>query len=182
MSQGRSRADLLKFLDWMSEKGLIPANTASSRKASANKVLALLSDQEAEDVTNVDVDELIRRFGNKHGQQYNPDSLLTYKSRLRSAIDDFRSYCENPVGFRPGGRSQQRLKNAQDATPRMRPNKTVAQPEAKISAPAPALHVVPVAIRPEVTVQIGNLPFDLTPAEAKRIANVILAYAMPPDA
>lgn len=182
MSQGRSRADLLRFLDWMSEKGLVPANTASSRKASANKVLALLSDEEAEDVTNVDVDDLVRRFGNKHGQQYNPDSLLSYKSRLRSAIDDFRAYCENPVGFRPVGRTQQRTKNGTTPTPVVKSARGHTKPEHQVSAAAPSVHVVPIAIRPDVTVQVGNLPYDLTPTEAKRIANVILAYAMMAEA
>ena len=181
MSQGRSRADLLKFLDWMSEKGLIPANTASSRKASANKVLALLSEEEAQDVTGVDVDELIRRFGNKHGQQYNPDSLLTYKSRLKSAVEDFRAYCENPVGFRPGGRIQQRPKNGGSPTASSKPTRIQPPPEQRASPAAPSVHVVPIAIRPDVTVQVGNLPYDLTAAEAKRIANVILAYAMATD-
>lgn len=182
MSQGRSRADLLRFLDWMSEKGLIPANTASSRKASANKVLALLADEEAEDVTNVDVDDLIRRYGNKHGQQYTPESLLSYKSRLRSAIDDFRAYCDNPVGFRPAGRTQQRAKNGATPAPVMKVGRGQYKPEQHASPAAPSVHVVPIAIRPDVTVQVGNLPYDLTPSEAKRIANVILAYALAVDA
>ena len=47
MSDGRSRADLLSFLDFLGQKGLIPPSTASARKASANKVLAILSEDEA---------------------------------------------------------------------------------------------------------------------------------------
>jgi len=166
----------------MSEKGLIPANTASSRKASANKVLALLSEQEAEDVTNADVDDLIRRFENKYRHQYNPDSVLTYKSRLRSALDDFRAYTENPVGFRPTGRTQQRPKNGGGPSASAKPSKSQQPPEPRLSQAAPSVNVVPIAIRPDVTVQIGNLPYDLTAGEAKRIANVILAYAIASEA
>jgi hypothetical protein len=180
MAIGRSRADLLRFLDWMAEKGLIPANTASSRKASANKVLALLSDEEAADVTSVDVDDLIQRFGTKFGQQYDPSSVLTYKSRLRSAIEDFKSYCENPVGFRPSGRVQQRPRNPKDANVGPKAAPAAGEPAARRDAlPSPSAHVLPIAIRADVTVQIGNLPFDLSESEAKRIANVVLAYAIP---
>jgi hypothetical protein len=180
MSQGRSRADVLKFLDWRGEKGLIPANTASSRKATANKVLALLSEEEAQDVTGVDVDDLIRRFGNKFGQQYTPDSLVSYRSRLRTAVDDFRAYCDSPVGFRPAGRAQQRPQNSKQGASGKEAVAGRAEASSHRATPsAPSVHVLPIAIRADVTVQIGNLPFDLTEAEAKRIANVILAYAVP---
>lgn len=180
MSAGRSRADLLRFLDWMAEKGLLPANTASSRKASSNKVLALLSDEEAVDVTVVDVEDLIHRFGTKFGQQYNPISLRSYKSRLNSALEDFRAYCDNPVGFRPTGRVQQRTRPKPEGTLANKPRDArredvVREP----SPPAPAVHVLPISIRANVTVQIGNLPHDLTEGEARRIANVVLAYAIP---
>lgn len=180
MSTGRSRADLLKFLDWMAEKGLLPSNTASSRKASANKVLALLSEEEAQDVTSVDVDDLIQRFGTKFGQQYDPSSVLTYKSRLRSALEDFRSYCNNPVGFRPSGRVQQRPRAQREAAgAKAEPTATELPVRRDAALPPPSTQVLPIAIRADVTVQIGNLPFDLTEAEAKRIANVVLAYAIP---
>ena len=139
-----------------------------------------MSDEEAEDVTGVDVENLVQRFGNKFGQKYSPDSLMAYRSRLRTAMDDFRAYCDSPVGFRPAGRVQQRPQNSKEGA---------SVKEAFVSRSdlllhrathaAPSVHVLPIAIRADVTVQVGNLPFDLTEAEAKRIANVILAYAVP---
>ena len=36
---------------------------------------------------------------------------------------------------------------------------------------------VPITIRPNLTVEIVNLPSDLSHPEAKRIANIVLAYA-----
>ena len=62
MAQNRSRADFLRFLDYLGEKGLIPSGTAASRKATANKVTAILSDEEAADVTALDLDEVMMRF------------------------------------------------------------------------------------------------------------------------
>src|SRR5438309_8560153 len=99
MPEGRSRADLLKFLENMGRKGMIPANTASARKAAANKVLAMLSEEEAQDVTSLDVDETIRRFGNRFRAEYTPESLQSYASRLRSSIDDFKRHCDDPLSF-----------------------------------------------------------------------------------
>lgn len=172
MSQSRTITDLLAFLDWMADKGLAPSNTISSRKASSNKVLSALGAEETVDVTLVDVDDAIRRFGVKHGQEYSPDSLQSYKSRLRTALDDFKAYCDNPVGFRPAGRSPTRTKGEKPSTV-----KTRTPPVSEPVAPRQSSHnVVPVGIREDVTVQIGNLPFDLTADEARKIANVVLAY------
>ena len=38
---------------------------------------------------------------------------------------------------------------------------------------------IPIQVRSDVTVQIRNLPHDLTEAEARRLANIILAHAIP---
>lgn len=36
--------------------------------------------------------------------------------------------------------------------------------------------IVPIAIRPDVIVRVQRLPHDLTPAEADKIARVVLAF------
>lgn len=181
MSVGRSKADLLQFIDWEAAKGLIPANTASSRKAAANKALAILSDEEAQDVTDLDVDDVILRFSNKLGQNYSPESILAYKSRLRSALADFKEYCSSPVGFRPQARSPVRSQSPREKPVVRRPiASTTAVPENEVAPPiSAAVHILPITIRPDLTVQIRNLPHDLTSAEASRIANVVRAYAVP---
>lgn len=46
-------------------------------------------------------------------------------------------------------------------------------------ATALGIPLLPVQIRPDVTVIIGPLPLDLTKAEAQRIANIVLAHAEP---
>jgi hypothetical protein len=176
MSVDRSLAGLLAFLDWMGDKGLAPANTISSRKASANKVLSALGADETGDVTLVDIDDAIHRFGVKHGQQYTPDSLQSYKSRLRTALDDFKAYCDNPVGFRPAGRMAARTRADKSAAPQPKARIRPSAPEPVVAPPQPAQNVVPVPIRENIIVQIGNVPFDLTAEEARKISNVILAY------
>lgn len=38
--------------------------------------------------------------------------------------------------------------------------------------------IIPIRIREDVTVQIGDLPADLTPAEARKLCRLIMAYAV----
>lgn len=187
MSNGRSTADLLKFLDYLAEKGLMPAATAAARKAAANKMLAVLSEDETRDVTTVDMDDVALRFHNKNGQQYTPGSIQTYKSRVTSSIDDFRAYLANPLGFRTSSKPRQRIRSTKDKPPAPRgepsansaQESTQAQPAAPSVSPGPSVNILPVALRPDLTIQIAGLPFDLTKAEAQKLANIILAHAMP---
>lgn len=39
--------------------------------------------------------------------------------------------------------------------------------------------ILPIQIRPDLTVHIANLPHDLTRAEAEKIARVVLAMSQP---
>ena len=92
MDGQRSREALGVFLDYLADKGLMERNTAQSRKAAALKILGVLDEADAADVTIIDVDDVVARFGRLHGREYTPKSLNTYKSRLQSALDDFKSY------------------------------------------------------------------------------------------
>ena len=186
MSNGRSTTDLLRFLDYLAEKGLMPSATAASRKASANKMLAVLSAEESVDVTVLDMDDVALRFHNKNGKQYTPGSIQTYKSRVSSAIEDFRSYLNNPLGFRSSSKPRQRMKSVKEKTEVknlvvLEPTSSDEQPQYQNVAPTSqsAMHILPVALRPNLTIQIAGLPFDLTEAEAKKLANIILAHAVP---
>ncbi len=181
MADGRTRADLLTFLDFLGQRGLIPPNTASARKASANKVLAILSEEEASDVTLLDLERLFTRFGHLHKGDYSPESLLTYVSRTRTSLDDFKRYCDEPLNFRPKGSGAARGRVA-NGKPKPVAN-TVAETEMgnRPSDPIPthAVQVLPISIRSDLIVKIAGLPHDLTQSEARKIANIVMAHAMP---
>ena len=188
MATGRSKEEFLSFLDFLSEKGLVAKATAQSRKASANKVFAILEPNEAEDVTAIDLDTVMYRFSNLKGQEYTPQSLQTYKSRIRSALDDFESYRSNPLSFKPA--LQTRNRSAKKSAPlkseaRSTDNPTSSIPSEVVPPPAATVRaapeILPIALRQGLTVQIAHLPFDLTKAEATKIANIILAHAMIED-
>ncbi len=184
----KSRDGLLEFLDWAESKGLLAKGTAQSRKATANSVLSILSDEEASDVTRLDIEELMSRFQNLEGKRFTPTSLRTYKSRLISTMEDFRSYLNDPMSFRPNVQSRKRkLKLKKRATV----NESEAEPERSNAGsnnytsnnptPPASTGVIPIPIRSDRTIFIHGVPFDLKPAEARRIANVINALAIDED-
>ena len=184
MTQNRSREDFIRFLEYLGQKGMVPQATASARRTAAFKVLAVLSDEEAQDVINLDVDHIMSRFDNLNPHQYTPESLQSYRSRLKTALSDFRAYSENPVLFRPNGKVRQRHKVASVATPesRKKPQAVLATPSASGFSNTPAVDLpnvsqLPIQLRQNLIVRIFGLPFDLTKLEAQKIANIVIAHA-----
>lgn len=181
MTTNRSREALSEFLDYIENKGLSPAPTVQGRKAATNRVLSILSPEEAADVTVLDLDDVMSRFMNLNPGAYTPESLRAYRGRTGNAIRDFKAYLENPMGFRPI-RSSVKLKQKSDKAPNNGPVSSKSQtrlPEAATPAPAqmPRVNIIPIPIRADLVVHIEGVPFNLTGAEARRIANVILALA-----
>lgn len=174
MTENRSRQDFFVFLDWMSDKGLMAKNTVAARKAAASKVLGILSDEEAQDVTALNLDDIMRRFTNLEGKSYTPGSLTTYLSRLRSALDDFKVYLDKPMNFRPGVQQRERRK------PEARKEAASVAPVAsRESGPVPAPNALSIPIRPDTMIVIQGLPYDLSETEAAKIANIIRAMVTP---
>jgi hypothetical protein len=179
MDGSRSREALIEFLAYLGDKGLIAKPTAQARKATASKILSILDAEEARDITALDLDQVVSRFGNIHGKSYTPGSLNTYKSRLVSSIEDFKSYVANPLAFRPAvqNRERSRLKSGgesegspkQTSEPRREEQKTVV---------SMAPNIVPIPLRSDLTIFIQGLPFDLTEGEARKIAAVVTAMAL----
>lgn len=184
MEPKTSKADFIEFLDYVAQKGLMPTNTAQARKAAAGKVLSVLSDTEMQDVLSLDLDGVMARFNNLHGKSYTPESLGAYKSRVRSALDDFSSYLKNPLAFKPSTQSRDRkpASTSPSSGQKATKDRSIDQP----SRSAPSLgdigpmsgSILPIPIRADLTVMIQGLPFDLTPAEAKKIAGVVQAMAV----
>jgi hypothetical protein len=176
MAGERSRQSLLEFLDYLGDKGLMASSTVAARKAAANRVLGILSDEEAVDVTKLDLDDVMGRFHNLEGKAYTPGSLTTYLGRLRSTVDDFKAYLDNPLAFRPNiqARDRRKAENKADSSPS---KAQLAENDRVISRAPMASSILPIPIRPDTTVFIQGLPFDLTEIEANKIANVVRAMA-----
>jgi hypothetical protein len=175
MSGGRSLNDLMAFLDWNAEKGMMAPATVQARKAAVGKVLGVLSEDEVADVTGLDLESVMARFHNLQGRNYTTDSLITYKSRVRSTLDEFASYLDNPLGYRPNNPNKERKPRVQAG----RSTSSSPRPSTPASETLGTGNILPIQVRPDLVVRIQGIPFDLTETEARRIANVIIAMANP---
>jgi len=183
MDGKKSRDAAIEFLEYLAQKGLMAPATARARKAAVNTVLGILDDQEAQDVTLINLDDVMSRFGHLQGKDYTPESLRTYKSRVKSALDDFASYVENPLAFKPNLQARERkpiLGKTLSGTKKNDSGGPVSEvPRSTVQAViGPRANILPIPIRADLTIHIQGLPFDLTEAEAKKIASVIQAMAM----
>jgi hypothetical protein len=182
----RSLGGLTTFLDYLSSKGLMAKNTAAGRKAACGKVLGVLDPEEQSDVLNLDLDDAMTRFINLEGRAYTPNSLNVYKSRVASSLSDFASYLQNPAAFKPSTASKKSNgESAKRSGPSRSSKRTAAEVDVQKRQEAPhnttSANVFPIPIRADVVVRINGLPFDLTPAEAEKIASVVKAMAMATD-
>lgn len=181
MGNGYSTIELLKFLDYLGEKGLMSKANATSRKAACNNMLSILDDEESSDLRNIDLDAVSVRFNNLKGAKYTPKSLQVYKSRVSMSLQDFLKYKENPANFTVGAKPRQRAKANEKNTQvpstgyNQKLEETGQQPDA--SAQTNTMNI-PIAIRNDCIIQMNGIPTDLTKSEAQKIANVIVAMAV----
>lgn len=181
------------FLDYALEKGLLKPETAKSRKTAVNKILEKITDEQKADVRTVNLDREADHFANRQGAGYIPSSLQTYKSRAKTALADFEAYVDSPMHFKPSGgtngKAQSKPGSAQ-AVRKVKQNKSPQQREVgsgdaqreqsvgdERPAPDSKTLTFPVPIRPGLIVQLHGIPFDLTTAEAEKIAQVVKALA-----
>ncbi|MHA1547209.1 MAG: hypothetical protein ACTSUY_12420, partial [Alphaproteobacteria bacterium] len=104
------------------------------------------------------------------------------KSRIKSALDDFESYLDNPLGFRPSTQTRERKTKAAEIISINLNSGATGSPSAgsgrSTTTPPASSDIFPIPIRSDLIVRIQGLPFDLTKLEAQKISNVILAMAM----
>jgi hypothetical protein len=168
---------LTGFLDYGASKGLLNKATASAKKIAVERVFEVADDAEREDVRTVDIGHLMARFINLAGSGFRPESLASYQSRVKSAIEEFVAWKQNPMGFRANKRGSVKKKAK---APSVATKPTAVSPAPAVLGtiqPKPATLSLPIPIRADLTVQIDGIPFDLTKAEASKIANVVLAMA-----
>src|ERR1700730_12446518 len=96
-----SGADLVKFLNYAAEKGLVNRNTAMAMKAAATKVLSVEGELDAVNVERLDLQGLFHRFETLHKAGYTQESLETSGSRLNRAVACSLSWNRDPAGWKP---------------------------------------------------------------------------------
>lgn len=171
-----SEAGFHDFLRQAAVSGLYNPSTARARKLAAQQLLIQLKSHERNDMRLVDVDALVARFHKIQGSTVRPESLEVYRSRLKDALVDFISWTSDPGAFRP---HQSELRATRQSLQEDSPAEAVAREQLALDPPRRPHDIFPVPLREDLVVYIQNVPLDLTPREAEKIAAVIRALADP---
>ena len=168
-----SKEDLLKFLDYTADRGLVKKSTARSLKAACNTVFSVLDPAEEADIFAIDLDSVVQRYENKKGMEVSPGTMRSYRQRVNQAVLDFQRYKDNPSSWKPLGaqRSPSTTKRPvkRSGTTQGEPNQAEVQgPSSAQSLAADKItHQFP--LRHDVIVRISGIPFDVTRAEMGRM-------------
>lgn len=181
MSDGRSKQDLMEFLDFCGDKGLMNPQTAAARKASVSSFLSILDQMEASDVTILDLDLVTKKFLNLRGKDFKQESVKVYRSRVESSIRDFIAYKKDPLSFKPNIGQRERRPTEERQQVGTQQNGPAKQSNSMVSDQTVETMVFPIPIRPGLIVKVAGIPSDLTSSEARKISNVIIALAAPQE-
>ena len=140
-----------------------------------NTILDILSEDEASDLRDLDLDEVLRRFGNLKGTEFKPASLRMYRVRIANSLKDLKKYREDPIRFKPNI-TLRTLRKKRSASIRETSQDRLYFTETPIPDRETEI-AFPVPIRPGRVVRIVGVPSDLSKSEARKIANVVLALA-----
>ncbi|MFP4208394.1 MAG: hypothetical protein ACLFSC_07010 [Wenzhouxiangella sp.] len=163
---------LLEFHKNAGMEGLINPAVARSRRKAVELLAAGMTETERADIRTLDVDQLASRFHKLEESSIRSEALSLYAERFSMARSDFLAWTDDPASFQSIGGERQRAL----ARGSLSPEHEMAERLTLEATHNPA-NIIPIALRPDETVYIANLPLDLTVAEAERIARVLRAFA-----
>ena len=160
---------LVGHWDWAANKGLMNKNTASAFRAACTQVLKVQDNWEGTDVTQLDVDQLLKRFQNKRGKDFKPESLTAYKRRFRQALRSFLNYTREPGRWDPIGKkgSSQSYPHIRQTSAQEPSSLSLGMGKSDSSEDSPMLQY-PFPLREGRTAYL-ILPEDLTSGEVRRL-------------
>lgn len=172
-----SRA-LLHHWRWAAEKGLMNRNTAAGIRSAVVQVVGVLDEKEQADVTQLDVDAVLKRFTNLKAQEFKPAVLDTYQNRFRQAVASFAQFVRDPSTWKPGIAERPAQRGKRNGNGERASGKHAAPVEAIVQPPvATGLVEYPFPIRDGQTAKL-QLPRDIKVAEVKRIAAFMSTLAV----
>lgn len=92
---------LAAWLEWARDRGVLNPKTADAQRTAVTRILEVDADPGGVDISTLDVEDLLDRFARLRSSKYSPESLATYQSRFRRAVDMYLEYLANPAEFRP---------------------------------------------------------------------------------
>lgn len=179
---------LMEFVETSIKKGWVNLNTGGGIRTACRQILELVDD--GDDVRQLNVVEAIGQYANRNPGKLSADSLRVYQSRVQGMIENFTSFVDDPVAYKPAAKPP--VSRSRRGEQR---NGTSGAAKAELgaaSAPAvqPGAHhnvvkavatetslTLPFNLRPDFLAQV-TVPRDLSREEAKRLATFIDALAV----
>jgi len=170
---------VVDFLTHASERGLMPATTTSSLAVAVRNVFAILGEGERNDLSRLDLDEVVKRFTNKRAREFSPSSLKEYGRRVHRAVELFLRWRENPADFSVKTRATAASgKKPRNSAPSTKIQEMQAESNGEAAPSEPGGYSSSIPIRPDRVVTITNIPVDLSTAEAERLAKFVRMLAV----
>jgi hypothetical protein len=187
MNTDFSKIAFFKFLDFISEKGLIRFETVRGWRSAASKLMENLSEAEEADVRTIDLDLAVHRTANRDSATISPASLRTYQQRVVIAIKEFIMWRGDPASYKPRGLNGQSRTKTNGANGERKDRKVQAittnmptQPSERHSKElltASSGLTLSYPLRVDFLAQVV-IPRDLNTTEAKRLGAFLLTIAV----
>lgn len=188
-SNATSLNEFYSFLDHTENRGILPKATIHGRRAAAKAVFAVLeggSEPSTVEYVTENFDTVLHRFTVKNRAEVKGQTLETYKSRLKGALQDYQQWIENPSAW-------ERAISARGQKPKVAKKEVSSESKSEKSgakAPAPeeraqytgASHakggrVISLPIRGGQFELIATIPLDgLTMSEFKKFGTFLIHY------
>ena len=181
-----SVANLLTFLQKVGDDRIILNTTASAKKAAANIVLnpKILNESEMADIRSFNVDDALNRFEedyqNKEQPRYPAHTWQTYRSRVRSSVDMFKKYNQDPSQYPPNS-YEPTLARQYNQLNRAKPMPAIIQPPSSTNQTQDikiSTFDLQVPVKSgEHMIKIVGIPKDIGKSDLTKVSAVLLALS-----
>lgn len=160
-----------EFKEWLQNLpalNIVNDATARNLRDSSLRLLTVLGPDGTDgDIREYSVATMAEMYAQSAETKPSGNSLQAYKSRMQSAVDKFIAYQNGELD----------VDNAIQPAKKER-NKVASKKKAAEDDSGIKTFELPIPLRGELIVTIGNLPRDLTKEEAKRISLIVESFAM----
>ena len=172
---------LVNFLEYVKNMGLMNGETVGGYRTACNKVFAICDREELHDITQIDLDMLFQRFGNLSSGSVRPATMRTYRNRVQTALSEFEAYTKDPMNWEPsiavrGNKTLTNSGKSKSSSKKQSAAENGSQQNLDGNPIKPGTYPFP--LRPDVTVEISNIPIDMTVAESMRLSAFIYTLAI----
>ncbi len=180
-----SAQEVIKFLDFASDRGLMKKTSVDSIKSACNNVFSVLDESDASDVSKLDLESIIQRYQNINSLKVRPETMQTYGQRVKYAVTEFLRYSENKSTWKPSGGQRSATSNQSSRTSKPTkkesgsPTITKPSPEEEALDASEITHRFP--IRRNSFVTIKGIPYDVKRSEMSRLTNFLANLVAEPE-